>query len=577
MLGNSFGGSSRRHSYGPGSSSPLSSLSGTSGLFPLTSHARSWSSSSLGTPARSPYASPSIDAQSFGGDDMSSSSSPLAVCFPDLPSTSGGYFGNVSNSDSGVSVDALSRHETLSYDVHFMKEDIKNLHSKLDQLLHAVQRSVPNSNEAIWIRDAYLAFNQQPRIADKSPELNQLKARHPHVTIWTPADFESENDSAPRKKKNDVNNEGKYIQLVNGTVIGGQEFGLIRDELNTLLNDLFAAGKATRYLNRLGQQVRGALVHMLEHRFPYLALCTDHWKALRVISGRYRFWAAKLFDGTVSDGEDDTATAGSKRKSSVKHDTAKRRRVLEDSSLLRLSTLPDDIPVGTLQEPAVQPVQTPSTQPSSTPPTVLPVPPPSTPIAVLPVRAVQPVQTPSTQASSTPPTVLPAPPPSTLTPALPVGELEAQEDDLFANVVVRPPLPPPSSSLPSPPPPPPPPPPPAGGLSTAPSPPPLAPAGGSDAVPPPTSSASKSKACRPTPTHFTPRNLCMAVYADDVGGSTADFNAYWSSQVADSSLSIQAYETYSKELKNSVPKPKCIPSTQVIRQRIIEILADTAP
>ncbi|KAJ7834189.1 hypothetical protein B0H14DRAFT_2798639 [Mycena olivaceomarginata] len=497
MLGNSFGGSSRRHSYGPGSSSPLSSLSGTSGLFPLTSHARSCR---------------------LGGDDMSSSSSPLAVCFPDLPSTSGGYFGNVSNSDSGVSVDALSRHETLSYDVHFMKEDIKNLHSKLDQLLHAVQRSVPNSNEAIWIRDAYLAFNQQPRIADKSPELNQLKARHPHVTIWTPCRLRIRERQCPAQE---------YIQLVNGTVIGGQEFGLIRDELNHApLTTLFAAGKATRYLNRLGQQVRGALVHMLEHRFPYLALCTDHWKALRVISGRYRFWAAKLFDGTVSDGEDDTATA-------------------VDSSLLRLSTLPDDIPVGTLQEPAVQP-------PSSTPPTVLPVPPPSTPIAVLPVRAVQPVQTLSTQASSTPPTL---------------GELEAQEDDLFANVVVRPPLSaavffaavssaPASSASP-----------PAGGLSTAPSPPPLAPAGGSDA----------SKACRPTPTHFTPRNLCMAVYADDVGGSTADFNAYWSSQVADSSLSIQAYETYSKELKNSVPKPKCIPSTQVIRQRIIEILADTAP
>ncbi|KAJ7303062.1 hypothetical protein DFH08DRAFT_826045 [Mycena albidolilacea] len=193
------------------------------------------------------------------------------------------------------------------------------------------------------------------------------------------------------------------------------------------------------------------------------------------------------------------------------------------------------------------PVQTPSTQPSSTPPTVRPVPPPlSTPIAELLVRAVQLVQTPSTQASSTPPTILPAPPPPTSTPTLPVGELEAQEDDLL-------------------------------GFSTAPSPPPLAPAGGSDAVPHPTSSALKSKVCRPTPIHFTPRNLCMAVYADDVGGSTADFNAYWSSQVADSSLSIQAYETYSKELKNSVPKPKCIPSTQVICQRIIEILADTAP
>ncbi|KAJ7738541.1 hypothetical protein B0H14DRAFT_3515984 [Mycena olivaceomarginata] len=73
------------------------------------------------------------------------------------------------------------------------------------------------------------------------------------------------------------------------------------------------------------------------------------------------------------------------------------------------------------------------------------------------------------------------------------------------------------------------------------------------------------------------RNLCMAVYADYVGGSTTDFNAYWSSQVADSSLSIQAYESYSKELKNSVPKSKCILSTQVICQCIIEILADTAP
>jgi hypothetical protein len=39
------------------------------------------------------------------------------------------------------------------------------------------------------------------------------------------------------------------------------------------------------------------------------------------------------------------------------------------------------------------------------------------------------------------------------------------------------------------------------------------------------------------------RNLCMAVYADYVGGSTTDFNAYWSSQVADSSLSIQVLNT----------------------------------
>ncbi|KAF7372584.1 hypothetical protein MVEN_00121200 [Mycena venus] len=397
MLGNTFGGSSRRHSYGPGSSSPLSSLSGTSGLFPLGSHARSWSSSSLGT-ARSPFASPSVDAQSFGGDDMSSSSSPLAVCFPDLPNTSGGYFGNVSNSESGVSMEALSRHETLSYDVHFMKEDINS--TKHDA---AKRRRVLEA------------------------ELLRLE---PAVAVSS-----SPSETGPSKN--------------------------------------FAAQNRYR---------------------PPMTRSAFQWSVHRA-----------------------------------------------DPSLFRVSTLPDDI---TLQEPAVQPTQTPSAQPGAALPAILPV---QTPLAP--------------------------------TPALPARELEEQEDDLFASVVVRPPPPPPPSPPPPPPSPPSPPPLPAEELSTAPPSPPLPPAGGSDAAPPPaslSSAVSKGKACRPTPTHFTPRNLCMAVYADDVGGSSADFAAYWSSQVADSSLSIKAYETYSKELKNTVPKPKCIPPTQVIRQRIVEILADTA-
>ncbi|KAJ7696395.1 hypothetical protein B0H14DRAFT_3529744 [Mycena olivaceomarginata] len=48
-------------------------------------------------------------------------------------------------------------------------------------------------------------------------------------------------------------------------------------------------------------------------------------------------------------------------------------------------------------------------------------------------------------------------------------------------------------------------------------------------------------------------------------------------QTHPNTLYTTAYETYSKELKNSVPKPKCIPSTQVIYQCLIEILADTTP
>ncbi|KAJ7340896.1 hypothetical protein DFH08DRAFT_963739 [Mycena albidolilacea] len=159
-----------------------------------------------------------------------------------------------------------------------------------------------------------------------------------------------------------------------------------------------------------------------------------------------------------------------------------------------------------------------------------------------PLLAVQPAQTASTQPSSTPPTVLLVPPPPTPTPALPVRELEAQED-LFANVVVRPPA---SAAV----------------FFAAVS---SAPASSASptcwttvygAISPSLGASRRMRCC--TTSHV--------ISAEEQGVQTHPNTLY-----------ATAYETCSKELKNSVPKPKCILSTQVICQRLIEILADTTP
>ncbi|KAF8182193.1 hypothetical protein K438DRAFT_1840456 [Mycena galopus ATCC 62051] len=184
---------------------------------------------------------------------------------------------------------------------------------------------------------------------------------------------------------------------------------------------------------------------MLEHRFPYLSLCTDNWKAHR---GLIRNDGGSDSGGDDDDDDDDDdAATGSKRKGSVRSKAPKRQRILPDPatnpSLLCLSTTHDDPPADPPQEP-LAPEQPETTQLHGTPPSGLDSGPPGSP-------------------ACTPPTV-------------------DEPDDLF--VLIPPPLPPPSpppSSTP------------AAATTVAPR------------VMEPAVSVASKKACKPNPIHFTPR------------------------------------------------------------------------
>ncbi|KAJ7842372.1 hypothetical protein B0H14DRAFT_3456909 [Mycena olivaceomarginata] len=83
--------------------------------------------------------------------------------------------------------------------------------------------------------------------------------------------------------------------------------------------------------------------------------------------------------------------------------------------------------------------------------------------------------------------------------------------------------------------------------------------------PPPatTSSSTKSKTAgskkaEPHATYTTPPNLYLAVYALDMGGSTAEFSEWWKALEPEKppSALFQAYDKYSEELKKaSAPQP----------------------
>ncbi|KAJ6561018.1 hypothetical protein B0H10DRAFT_2201018 [Mycena sp. CBHHK59/15] len=229
---------------------------------------------------------------------MLSLSSPIG--FPDL------YPVPAINSSESSEI-LLTHVDGLGRDLNFMQGEIRGLHSMLEIVLEATRNP---TNEAPWIRLASEAFRGQTFILAKSPQLAQLKQQYPLVRFWTPADFDTDSDSAPRTKikksaggtdkKNDVNNEGQYVEHADGTVVGGIEFGQVRECANHLFFDLLAAGRATRKLAHIGEHVRGALIYMLELRYPHLGLCVEHWKVLRIVQDRYRFWAAPFRNRLIS-------------------------------------------------------------------------------------------------------------------------------------------------------------------------------------------------------------------------------------------------------------------------------------
>lgn len=167
-------------------------------------------------------------------------------------------------------------------------------------------------NVKFWMRNIYLEHPSSKRNDSVSAEKTSTSA-------------------GATKRENDINVEGRYVEYDDGTVVGGIEFGHIHEEVRNLLADLRMAGMAPHSIKQLGHQARTAIIYMLELKFPYLSLCADHWKALRVVSDMYRGWA-KNKSGLIgyasgSDSRSDgTGKTGSKRKKVLQTSKPRKQR-----------------------------------------------------------------------------------------------------------------------------------------------------------------------------------------------------------------------------------------------------------
>ncbi|KAF8186616.1 hypothetical protein K438DRAFT_1973412 [Mycena galopus ATCC 62051] len=194
---------------------------------------------------------------------------------------------------------------------------------------------------------------------------------------------------------------------------------------------------------------------------------------------RYQFWAktqglAENGDGSDVD-SDDERTVGPKHKTRAATVPRKRQR-----SAAVPPAQPPSAPLPA-PAPAPNPVPAPAYAPPAPAPNPVPAPAPTLPAAPAPAPAPN-----AASASGSAPII-------------------TEEPDLFAGIDVSPPAPPPvTTTIPA----------------TA-----------------PVVSKDGAKEASPSSTTFTARNLCLAVWCAEVGGSVTSFNVYWDGIKKDKKLS----------------------------------------
>ncbi|KAJ7613104.1 hypothetical protein FB45DRAFT_1065210 [Roridomyces roridus] len=437
-----------------------------------------------------------------------------------------------------------------------------------------------NPAHPVWLHTAVAGYQALPVVAENSDALHELRISHPHINTWLPpADNESSiaapalSQSKSTGRKNiaqGINTTARYLQHNNGQIIDGYELGRIGECLRRHLADLHDAGLTKPRVDELGQDVITALVYQLEKQFPYVGCCTDHWKAMLFIKNKYRDWL-KNHRNITGDGD---VVAGKKRTSTEEQGGPARKRPaanpLDDPALIEMPDVtggsgdgvqPPTVTPTTPTQPTVtqttttQPTvtQTTTTQPTVTQPTV-------TQPTVTQPTVTQPTVT---QPTVTQPTVTPTA--STQTTPTPATNTENTQTTP-ANTEITPPAPttrrtragllyvlalsPSCSSL----------------LTRIPA------LRSMYLRPPAANSSTTSPAPAATPTvnpakpkldSVTARNIAMAVYAADVGGSNPQFGAHWTALRENCPLLYQAYEKYSKELKQKGVKE--LPDLEAIR------------
>lgn len=132
-----------------------------------------------------------------------------------------------------------------------------------------------------------------------SPPLKPLTQIDNHsVQFWFRKDFAAYLKSqegivhgSGKKGKTDLSNglnvATRYVEDKNGKVVHGSRVRQMNKHLGAFFHDLKKDGQALRRWSEAGADIKSRLNYYMEHQFPELCLCENHWKVQMLATSKY--------------------------------------------------------------------------------------------------------------------------------------------------------------------------------------------------------------------------------------------------------------------------------------------------
>lgn len=175
-----------------------------------------------------------------------------------------------------------------------VKPDISSLY--VDPTTHYTHPGVPSTSNTFGSPSSTAIFTQLP--------LPQLRREDtPNVHHW----FEQSYSVTRKRGKNGEANPEEtkfagsilscYLEDENGDEIPKAKRNEARSVAKGFFNYLLREGKAPPAWGKAGIDIQNEYLHLMEGRFPFLRLCDNHWKAMRIATNSYSQWYGKTTIG----------------------------------------------------------------------------------------------------------------------------------------------------------------------------------------------------------------------------------------------------------------------------------------
>jgi hypothetical protein len=198
---------------------------------------------------------------------------------------------NMSDNIANVSTGFKSLSNHVETTLSTPKIDFTNISTI--PIFFSIPSNAPNTSDPFSPSSSRHLFGKKPL-----PQLDRNE--HLNISLWFPGDYNVKRKAGKKGVSHDLEEVGGekakssilscYMEDENGEEIPKTTRDAVRDTAKAFFELLLENDRAPSTWGNAPIDVKNEYLHIMETSFPFLRLCQDHWKAIKVATNSYSQW-----------------------------------------------------------------------------------------------------------------------------------------------------------------------------------------------------------------------------------------------------------------------------------------------